>query len=76
MKPRNFPPNGHDIVTQDVEIAVSVLHLEVPMIGREPLVEHVGDFNFPIAHSETARRFFSTMACITLNVRSKERRGF
>ena len=76
MKPRDFPQSGHHIVTQDVEIAVSVLHLEVTMIGREPSVEHLGDFNLPIAHSETARRFFSAMACITLNMRSQEGRDF
>jgi len=63
-------------VTQDVEIAISVLHLEVAMIGREPPVEHFGDFNGSLAHSETARRFLSAMACVTLNMRRKEGRGF
>jgi hypothetical protein len=46
------------------------------MIGREPPVEHFGDFNGSLAHSETARRFLSAMACVTLNMRRKEGRGF
>jgi hypothetical protein len=34
-KPRDFPNSGRDIMTQDVEIAVNVLHLEVAVAQPE-----------------------------------------
>lgn len=71
-KPRDLPPGRHDIVTQDVEIAVGVLDLEVAMIGRQPLVEHFGDFNFPVAEAEAARCFFAAMTGVTLDLRDEE----
>lgn len=72
--PRDFPQSRHDIVAQDVLIAVRILDLEVAMIGSQPLIEHFGNFDLAVAEAESAWRFLAAMACVTLNISDEESR--
>ena len=61
-------------MTQDVEIAVTILHFEIAVIGSEPPVEHLGDFDVPIAETEAAWRLLTSMTGIALDLNDQERR--
>ena len=45
---KKLPSIGGDIVTQDVEIALRVLHLEVAVIGRQPAVDNFGNLDLAL----------------------------
>jgi hypothetical protein len=53
--PRQLPSIGGNVVTQDVQIVLRVLDLEVPVIGRQPPVDNVDDLDLaPLAGTVAA----------------------
>lgn len=59
-------------MTQDVEIAVTILHFEVAVVGSEPPVEHLSDFDVPIAQAEATWRLLTSMTRIALDISDQE----
>jgi hypothetical protein len=55
-------------MTQDVEIALRVLHLEVSMIGRQPGVDHFADLDLALPEPEPPRRLLATIAGVALDI--------
>jgi hypothetical protein len=55
-------------VPQQVGIPVIPLNFEVPVIGREPLIEHGNHADGASADRQPAGSLFAAMACVTLNV--------
>ncbi len=55
-------------MAHQVRGALLPAHLEVPVVGREPLVEHLGNLDGPLAEMEAARRLFAPMARVTLDL--------
>ena len=51
MERRQLPPIERHIVTQDVEIALRVLHVEVAVTGPEPPVDNFDDLDLAIKNS-------------------------
>jgi hypothetical protein len=72
-KQRQLPAIGGDVVTQDVEIALRVLHLEVPMIGCQPAVNDFRDLDLALAEPEPSRRLLATIAGVALDIHDRER---
>jgi hypothetical protein len=50
-----FPLVKHYVMTEDVDIPLIALDLEVAMIRRQPSVEDFLDHDFPASEKETAR---------------------
>jgi hypothetical protein len=74
--PRQLPPIGGNVLTQDVKIALRVSHLEVPMIGRQPAVDNFGDLDHALSESEPPRRLLSTIAGMALDIHCRTRGCF
>ena len=54
-------------MAQKVGGAVGRTHLEIAMVGREPLVEHICDLDGPLAEMKPARRLLAPMTRVTLD---------
>lgn len=63
-------------MTQDVEIAVRVLHLEVPVVGRQPGVDHFPDLDLSLPQPEPPRRLLATIAGVALDIHNVKWRIF
>ena len=59
-------------MTQDVEIALRVFHLEVPVIGRQPTIDIFGDLDLTLPDSEPSRRLLATIAGVALDIHDEE----
>jgi hypothetical protein len=70
--PRQLPSIGGNVVTQDVEIVLGVLDLEVPVIGRQPPVDNVGDLDLALPKPEPSRRLLATIAGVALDINNRE----
>jgi hypothetical protein len=69
---RQLPSIGGNVVTQDVQIALRVFDLEVPVIGRQPAVDNFGDLDPALPHSEPSRRLLATIAGVALDMHDRE----
>ena len=54
-----LPPMRGNIVTQDVEVALRVFHLEVAVIGRQPTVDNFRDVDLALPEAEPPRRLLA-----------------
>ncbi len=71
-EPRQLPAIGSNIVTQDVNITLRVLRLEVPMIGSQPAVDDLGDLDLALPKPEASRCLLATIAGVALDIHSPE----
>jgi len=61
-------PEARDhVVAQQVGGAFGPTHLEIAVVGREPLVEHICDLDAPLAEMKPARRLLAPMTRVTLD---------
>ncbi len=57
-----------NVVTQDVEIAPQVFHLEIAVIGRQPTVDNFSDVDLALPEPEPSRRLLATIASVALHI--------
>lgn len=67
LEHRQFPHVGLRVVPDDVDVAIVPFHFEVPMIGRNPGVQHFINDDSSLANVNDPRRFLATMARIALD---------
>ena len=65
---REFPNAGPYIVAHDVGGVVVAEALEIPMIRRQPAVQHFGDLDRLFAHKQTAGRFLAAVTGIAFDL--------
>ena len=76
MEPRQLPPIGGNVITQDVEIALRVLHLEVAVIGGQPAVDNLGDLDLALPEPEPSWRLLASIAGVAPDIHYRECRRF
>ncbi len=54
-------------MAQQVGGAFGPTHLEIAVVGREPLVEYICDLDGPLAEMKPARRLLAPMTRVTLD---------
>jgi hypothetical protein len=59
-------------VANEIRIAVCAAQLEVPVLGREPGVDHLGDADATVLKDQRAWRLLAAMACVTLNTNTDQ----
>lgn len=59
-------------MAQDVEIALRVLHLGVPVVGRQPAVDNFGDLDLALPEPEPSWRLLVTIAGVALDIYYRE----
>jgi hypothetical protein len=69
---RQFPAVGSLIVANEIRIAVCAAHFEVPVLGREPGVDNLGDVDATVLKNQRAWRLLAAMACVTLNTNTEQ----
>jgi len=62
-----FPAISADILAQDVGGIISPSALEIAVLWRQPSIKHLEDVDRLVAEVETARRFLTTVSCVTLH---------
>jgi len=62
-------------VADDAHVAIRVLHLEVAVIGREPLIDDVLDVERALAQPEAPRRLLAAIAGVALDGDVKRRQN-
>jgi hypothetical protein len=75
-KQRQLPAIGGNVVTHNVEIALRVLHLEVPVIRCQPAVNDFRDLDMALAEPEPSRRLLATIAGVALDIHFQKCRRF
>ena len=56
-----------DIMAQDVKRPIRAKHLEVAVIGRQPLVEDLGHLDRPLVHEQPPGRFLAPMTSVAFD---------
>jgi hypothetical protein len=69
---RQFPDVGSLIVANQIRIAVCASQFEVPVLGREPGVDHLSDVDATVPEDQRAWRLLAAMACVALNTDTEE----
>jgi hypothetical protein len=69
---RQLPRVGSLIVANEIRIAVCASQFEVPVIGRQPGIEHLRDGDAPISKDQRTWRLLATMAGVALDTDSEE----
>jgi hypothetical protein len=69
---RELPSIGGDVVTQDVKISPRVFDFEVPVIGRQPAIDNLGDLDEPLPETEPSRRLLATIAGVALDIHCEQ----
>ena len=59
-------------MANEVRVAVCASQFEVPVVGREPCVEHFGDINATVSKSQRAWRLLTTMTGVALDTNREE----
>jgi hypothetical protein len=72
-KHRQLPGIGSLIVANEICVAVRAPHFEVPVLGREPRVEHLGDIDATVSEYQRPRRLFTAVTCVALDTDIEER---
>jgi hypothetical protein len=67
-KQRQLPLPRLRILPNDVGMTIITSQLEVPVIGSEPLVEHLVDYHPSVIESNGARRLLAAIARITFHL--------
>jgi hypothetical protein len=69
---RQFPGIGSLIVADEIRIAVCAPQFEVPVLGREPGVNHLGDVDATVPKDQRVWRLLAAMACVALDTNREE----
>jgi dihydrofolate reductase len=69
---RQLPSAGSLIVAHEIRIAVCALQLEVPVIGRQPRVDHLRDHDATASKNQCAWRLLAAVACVALDTDAEE----
>ena len=67
LEHRQLPRPLLDVVPDDAHVAVGRPHLEVPMIGREPLVDDIVDVEGTVIELEAPRRLLAAIAGVAFD---------
>ena len=59
-------------MADEIRITVCASQLEVPVVGRQPRVEHLRDGDAPVSKNQCAWRLFAAMAGIALDNNAEE----
>jgi hypothetical protein len=59
-------------VADEIGITVCACQLEVPIVGRQPRVEHVRDGDAPVSKNQRAWRLLAAMAGVALDTNAEE----
>ena len=69
---RQFPAVGSLIVTYEISITVCAPQFEVPVVGRQPRVEHL-DIDATAPKNQRAWRLLAAVTCIALDTNTEQR---
>ena len=69
---RQLPAAGTLIVANEIRVAVRASQFEVPMIGRQPGVDHLRDGDATVSENQCAWRLLAAMACVALDANGEE----
>jgi hypothetical protein len=69
---RQLPRVRSLIVANEVRVAIRASHFEVPVVWRQPRVEHFRDGDAMISKNQRAWRLLAAMACIALDANAKQ----
>jgi hypothetical protein len=69
---RQFPGVGSLVVANEIRIAVGASEFEVPVVGRQPRIEHLRDGDSTVTKNHCARRLLAAMACVALDANNEE----
>ena len=70
---RQLPSVGSFIVANEIGIAVCASQFEVPVVGRQPRVEHFRDGDATVSKNQCAWRLLAAVARVALDTDSEER---
>jgi DNA-binding cell septation regulator SpoVG len=59
---------GSLVVAHEIRIAIGTSQLEVPILGRQPRVEHFRDVDTTVANDQRPRRLLAAVASVALDV--------
>jgi hypothetical protein len=71
-KHRQLPGAGLLIVANEIRIPVCAPQFEVPVLGREPRVEHLGDIDATVSKNQRAWRLLAAVTRVALHTNIKE----
>jgi hypothetical protein len=60
------------VVANKIHFAVCASQFEVPMVGRQPRVNHVSDVNAAVSKNQCAWRLLAAMACVALDTNTEQ----
>jgi hypothetical protein len=69
---RQLPAVGALIVADEIGVVVRSSQFEVPVVWRQPGVEHFGDGDATISKNERAWRLLAAVACVALDTNAKQ----
>jgi hypothetical protein len=69
---RQLPGVGALIVSDEIRVAVRASQFEVPVVRRQPGVEHFRDNDATISENHRAWRLLAAVTCITLDANSQQ----
>ena len=64
---RQLPGVGSLIVADEIRIAVCASHFEVPVVWRQPRIEHIRDRDAPVPENQRAWRLLAAVARVALD---------
>ena len=70
--PAVFAAVGALIVSHEIRVAVRASQFEVPVVGRQPRVEHFHDGDATISENQRAWRLLAAVARMTLDANAKQ----
>jgi hypothetical protein len=69
---RQFPGVGSLIVANEIRIPVCAAQFEVPVRGREPGVDHLGDIDATVSNNQRTWSLLAAVACVALDTDTEE----
>jgi hypothetical protein len=55
-------------MAHEIRIAIGTSQLEVPILGRQPRLEHLRDVDTTVANDQRTRRLLAAVASVALDV--------
>jgi len=71
---RQFPGIRLLIVAHEIRIAVGASQFEVPIVGRQPRVDHLRDDDAAVSKNQRTRRLLAAVAGVALDAHAEEPR--
>jgi hypothetical protein len=69
---RQLPNAGSLVVANEIRVTVRGLQFEIPIVGREPGVDHLGDVDATIPKDQTAWRLLAAVARVALDANTEQ----